>query len=62
MWIGSATAKERNSEIVAEKNSLNSNNFSTYSLKLSHFNGGHLALSIGDTSRVNPIRIISELL
>lgn len=62
MWISSATAKEWKSAINDEKIELNDEKISSYSLKLSHFKGGHSGLNIGDKKRGNPIKIIAKLL
>lgn len=62
MWISSATAKEWSSVIKDSKVEQISDKFSTFCLNLSHFKGGHSGLDIGDTSRGNPIKIVSEVL
>lgn len=62
MWISSATAKEWSSVIEDSRMELNADKFSTFCLNLSYFKGGHSGLDIGDTSRGNPIKIVSALL
>lgn len=62
MWISSATAKEWVSTITEKRIELNPSNFSTYTLSLTHFKGGHSGLNIGDNTRGNPIKICAELL
>lgn len=62
MWISSATAKEWKSVIHSEKIELENEEICSFSLKLSHFKGGHSGLDIGDSKRGNPIKIVGNLL
>ncbi len=62
MCISSATAKEWYATIEGKKIELISDNYSTFSLKLENFKGGHSGLDIGDESRGNPIKICVNLL
>lgn len=62
MWISSATAKEWSATMFADKIDLNYDNTTSYSLKLSHFKGGHSGLNIGEEDRGNPIKTLAKLL
>lgn len=62
MWISSASAEEWSSVLDTKKITLNPNNYTTFCLTLKHFKGGHSGLNISDSSRGNPIKIISNIL
>ncbi len=62
MWISSASADEWEAIIDIKETSLNPLNYSTFSLNLSHFKGGHSGFDIADCTRINPIKLIAKLL
>ena len=61
MWVSSANSKEWELKCDLEYEKINED-YSTYELDLREFLGGHSGLDIGDTNRVNPIKLAIELL
>lgn len=62
IWISSATADEWESTISVKRSCLDPRNYTSFSLNLSHFKGGHSGFDISDGTRINPIKLIAKML